>query len=380
MQTNEERKRGEILLTPGPLTTSVTVRKALNRDIGSRDKTFIEMTARVRSKLCKLAGAEEGYNCIPIQGSGTFAVEATLGTLLPRRMGKCLILINGVYGERMAKICDYLGRAYEVYKTPEDIQPDPCEIASRLETNTDITHVAVVHCETTSGILNPIENIASIVRNAKREMIIDAMSSFGALKINLKKIPATALISSSNKCLQSVPGIAYAIIKTNILNTTAGNANSLCLDLHDQAKYLDKTGQWRFTPPTHVLAALDQALVELENEGGVSARETRYQANCNQLVDGLRLLGFNLFLSKMQQSPIIVTVRFPKNPNFDFEMMYEALRKKGVILYPGAVTQEKTFRIGCIGDINKTDIDRALSEISIYLASIGLNSKNLNRT
>ncbi len=374
---NKNTRHGQILLTPGPLTTSDRVRAALTRDWGSRDKAFIAMTARIRETLCRLAGAEEGYSCIPVQGSGTFAVEATLGTLLPRADGKCLILINGAYGKRMAKICDYLGRAYEVYETAEDTPPDPEAVSDILSADEKISLIAMVHCETTSGILNPVRKIAAVAREFDRKLIIDAMSSFGALPIDLAELGATALIASANKCLQGAPGLGYAIIENAALAASKDNAASLSLDLHDQAEYMDRSGQWRFTPPTHVVAALDQAMAELAEEGGIEARGSRYQANCDRLVSGLTEMGFELFLPSSLQAPIIVTIRTPADPAFDFIDMYDALNEKGIILYPGAVTQEKTFRIGCIGDIGPEDIAWALEEIAAYLSAKGLGAEAL---
>jgi 2-aminoethylphosphonate-pyruvate transaminase len=335
------------------------------------------MTARIRQRLLTLAHGDESHVCVPVQGSGTFAVEATLATLVPRQGGKLLILINGAYGRRMQKICETMGRPCVTYQTAEDTPPDPGHVAQMLEDDSAITHVAVVHCETTSGILNPVEAVAKTVENCGRRLIIDAMSSFGALPLDLRRIWADAVVASANKCLEGVPGVGYAIIRKAALADAQGNALSLSLDLHDQAAYMDQTGQWRFTPPTHVLAALDQALNELDEEGGVAARGARYAANCKELVSGLHKMGFETFLPEHLQAPVIVTVRMPASPGFDFQQLYDLLNAEGIVLYPGAVTQEKSFRVGCIGRLGQADMKRALDAIEAALGRMGLSPDDL---
>ncbi|MEE8334096.1 MAG: 2-aminoethylphosphonate--pyruvate transaminase [Alphaproteobacteria bacterium] len=366
----------QILLTPGPLTTSDATRHAMLRDWGSRDQAFIAMTARVRARLTQLAGGADSHICVPVQGSGTFAVEATLGTLIPPG-GKALICINGAYGKRIAKICTVIGRAHEIYETAEDTPPDAARIATLLADDSGITHVVVVHCETTSGILNPIADIAEVTAAADRRLIVDAMSSFGALPLDVGALKAEAVIASANKCLEGAPGLGYAIIEKSALTAAAGNAPSLSLDLHDQHVYMERTGQWRFTPPTHVLAALDAALDQHEAEGGVAARGARYADNCRVLIDGLRALGFETFLPDALQAPIIVTVRMPGDPAFDFQRLYNRLAEQGVVLYPGAVTQEKSFRIGCIGQVFEADMRRALTAIEAALSEMGVHKDGL---
>jgi 2-aminoethylphosphonate-pyruvate transaminase len=367
------KNRPQILLTPGPLTTSAATKEAMLRDWGSRDADFIATTARVRKRLEALAGAAGTHACVMLQGSGTFVVEATLGTLVPAgAAGKLLVLINGAYGRRMARICDTLGRAYVSYETPENVPPTGAEIADLLAADGAITHVAAVHCETTSGILNPIEDIAAATADAGRALIIDAMSTFGALPIDAGEIRFAALCASANKCLEGVPGVGFAIIETSALAAAAGNAPSLSLDLHDQWRVMEDTGQWRFTPPTHVVAALDQALGEHAAEGGIEARFRRYEKNCRVLVAGLRDIGFETFLPDRLQAPIIVTVRMPRAPKFAFERLFELLHAEGIVIYPGSVTTEATFRIGCIGRIGEDDMKRTLAAIGAALKQMGV--------
>ena len=361
----------EFLLTPGPLTTSLTVKQAMLRDWGSRDKKFIALNARIRDKLVGIAGGEGDYTCVPVQGSGTFAIEATLGTLLPRD-GRLLVLVNGAYGERMMKIAKYMGRSAIALSCAEDRTPDLTSLETLLAEDADITHVAAVHCETTSGILNPIREIADIVAKHGRGLIIDAMSAFGAIQLDVREVACDAVVTSSNKCLEGVPGMGYAIIRRAALEQCEGNAHSLALDLYEQWRALEGNGQWRFTPPTHVLATFDRAIAEFEEEGGVPARGARYSENCRTLVEGMRGMGFETLLPDELQAPIIVTFHLPEDPKFDFPAFYDRLAARGYVIYPGKLTVAPTFRIGCIGQLWKQDIEDALAVIREVLDAMGV--------
>lgn len=360
-----------ILLTPGPLTTSRSVKEAMLRDWGSRDRAFIELNAEVCRRLLRLAGAEETHVCVPIQGSGTFAVEAMLGTLVPPH-GTLLVLANGAYGERMAKIAAVHRRRLRVLRTPEDVPNDVAALDARLTHEPEITHVAAVHCETTSGLLNPIERIAEVVERHGRRLLIDAMSSFGALPLDARTLPFDALAASANKCLEGVPGVAFVIVRRESLLESEGFSPSLALDLHDQYLTMEKTGQWRFTPPTHVLAALHQALLEHEAEGGIAGRGRRYRENCRLLIEGMQAMGFEPLLPSHLQAPIIVTFRMPADPRFSFEAFYDRLRAKGYAIYPGKLTVAPSFRIGCIGRIGPEQIQGALAAIRSTLSELGV--------
>ena len=366
-----------LLLTPGPLTTSKATKEAMLRDWGSRDAQFIELTATVCQKLEAIAGADQNtrsHVCVPIQGSGTFAVEATIDTLVPRD-GKVLALINGAYGQRIAKICEVKGRAFVTLKTAEDTPPEADLVAVRLKDDPAITHVAAVHCETTSGILNPIAEIATVVAEAGRQLIIDGMSTFGALPLSVGEIKCAAIVASANKCLEGVPGVGFAIIKQSELAASAGNASSVSLDLYDQWQYLEKTDQWRFTPPTHVLAALDQALIEHEREGGVEGRGNRYHENCQTLMHGMQELGFKSYLPDILQAPIIVTFLPPDDANFKFDKFYAKLQDRGFAIYPGKLTKVDSFRIGCIGHITRSNIENAVEAVAAAIEEIGVTLK-----
>lgn len=360
-----------LLLTPGPLTTSRTTKEAMLRDWGSRDGEFITMNARVRDRLVELAGGAETHTAVLLQGAGTFAVEAMIGTLVPRQ-GKLLILINGAYGRRMAQLSKVIGRTYVTLETPEDTPPDPAAVAAALAADPAVTHVAMVYCETTSGLLNPLAQVAAVVAAAGRRLLIDAMSAFGALPCDAREIQYDALVSSFNKCLEGVPGAAFVICRRAALEEAAGNAHSVVLDLHDQWVFMEKTGQWRFTAPTHVLAALDRALAEHAAEGGIAGRGARYRRNCQVLIAGMRHMGFRTLLPDALQAPIIVTFLTPTDPRFKFEEFYDRLRRRGYVIYPGKVTEADTFRIGCIGRLNEADMRGALVAIRTVLDEMGV--------
>ncbi len=358
-----------LLLTPGPLTTSDTTKRAMLRDWGSRDGRFVAMNARIRARLVELAGGEGTFVTIPLQGSGTFAVEAMLGTMLPRD-GKILLAINGAYGHRMARIVEMLGREAVEYETAEDTPIDPAEIGRRLDADPAITHVAVVQCETTSGVLNPVAAIAAQVARHGRRLLIDAMSAFGALPLDVREVACDAIAASSNKCLEGVPGMGFVIARRAAIEACEGNAHALSLDLHDQWRFMERAGQWRFTPPTHVIAAFDQALTEHSDEGGVAGRGARYRENCRILVDGMRAMGFETLLPDAIQAPIIVTFHMPADPNFEFQAFYDRLRDRGFVIYPGKLTVADSFRIGCIGRLSSGDMQDALAAIAGTLAEM----------
>lgn len=361
-----------LLLTPGPLTTSPSVRQAMLRDWGSRDPRFIALTAEIRARLVALAGGEGSHVCVPLQGSGTFAVEAMLTTFVPRR-GKVLVLINGAYGERMRRQCALAGRAIATIETAEDEPPDPAALSARLAADPAVTHVAAVHCETTTGILNPIEAIAEVTARHGRRLLIDSMSGFGALPIDARRVRYDALAASSNKCLQGVPGLGFVLCRKAALATAAGNAGSLSLDLYDQAAGFDADGQWRFTPPTHVVAALAAALDELDAEGGIAGRHRRYAENCRILREGMEALGFVPLLPAAVQAPIIVTFRMPRNPRFVFERFYEGLAARGFVIYPGKLTRAPSFRIGCIGAVGAAEMRAVVAAVGRQLDEMGVS-------
>jgi 2-aminoethylphosphonate-pyruvate transaminase len=327
----------------------------------------------VRDRLVELAHGQAGHVCVPVQGSGTFAVESMIGSFVPRA-GKLLLLINGAYGKRAAKICDYAGRAHLDLEWAEDQAVDPARVAAALAKDSAITHVFVVHCETTSGVLNPIKEVSEVVAKAGRRLLIDAMSAFGALPLDTREIPCDAIAASSNKCIEGVPGVGFVIARREALEAAKGNAHALALDLHDQWASMEKTGQWRFTPPIHVIAAFDQALSEHAAEGGVAGRGARYRDNWRILVEGMRALGFETLLPDRLQAPIIVTFHMPADPRFKFETFYDRLRERGYVIYPGKLTVADSFRIGCIGRLGAAEMRGALGAITAVMAEMGVAS------
>jgi 2-aminoethylphosphonate-pyruvate transaminase len=352
----------KLLLTPGPLTTRIETRRAMLDDWGSRDAPFIALTAELRRRLLDVVHAGDGFVAVPLQGSGTFIVEAALSTLLAPD-AKLLVLTNGAYGERMVKIGRRLGRSVEALSWPENQAIDPAKVAAALDEGAGFTHVAMVHCETTTGLLNPLKEVAGVVAARGAALIVDAMSSFGALPIDLGSLPVAAVLASSNKGLEGAPGLGFAIVARSGLERCAGISPSLSLDLYDQWRALDETGQWRFTPPVQVVAALVEALRLLEAEGGPPARLRRYQANFETLADGMQRLGFELYLDRAVQAPIIATFRPRAGEPFDFNRFHGALSDSGFVIYPGKLTREESFRIGCIGAVEPADFERLLIEV-----------------
>ncbi len=361
------------LLTPGPLTTSPSVKEAALHDYGSRDSHFIAVNRRVREALLEIVNGGDSHVAVPLQGSGTFAVEAMLGCFVPRD-GKVLILVNGAYGKRMAKICQVIGRAALVQETPEDVPNDPEALEQALAADPGISHVAVVHCETTSGILNPIEAVANVTARHGRGLLIDAMSAFGALPLDARKLRFDAVVASSNKCLEGTPGLGFCIARAGAFQKTEGNSHSLSLDLYEQYVAMEGNGQWRFTPPVHTLLSFDQALAEFANEGGVAGRGARYRENCRILVEGMRKLGFQTLLPDELQAPVIVTFHMPADPRFAFEDFYERMRRRGYVIYPGKLTVADSFRIGCIGRLGAEEMRGALAAVEDILADMGVES------
>jgi 2-aminoethylphosphonate-pyruvate transaminase len=363
--------RDPILLTPGPLTTSLATKSAMLRDWGSWDAKFNAVTARVREKLLAIIDGGDTHVCVPLQGSGTFSVEAAINTLVPRD-GHVLVLINGAYGKRMARLTEMMGRKTSVFETADDVPTTAQDVQRLLAQDASITHVGLIHCETSTGILNPLPEIAETVARHGRRLVVDAMSSFGALPIDARTTPFDALIAASGKCVEGPPGMGFVFVKKGLLEQSAGNSTSLALDLADQYAYMEKTTQWRFTPPTHVVVALDAALDQFAAEGGREARYARYHANCTALVDGMKKLGFRVFLDPAIQAPIIVTFHAPADAKYTFPDFYARVRDKGFVLYPGKLTQVETFRVGCIGAIGPEEMRLAVNAVRDALADIGV--------
>ncbi|MEX0971391.1 MAG: 2-aminoethylphosphonate--pyruvate transaminase [Paracoccaceae bacterium] len=374
LQIEPPRLGEPYLLTPGPLTTAYSVKAAMLRDWGSWDSDFRSMTASLRARLLAMLGASaSAYDCVPMQGSGSFSVEAMLGSFIPKS-GKVLVLANGAYGLRAAETLRYLGRAHVVLDKGDYLPPRGAEVAKLLAEDPAISHVVAIHCETSSGILNPIAEISAATYAAGCKLLIDSMSAFGAVHLDPAEVQFEALVSSANKCIEGVPGFGFVLAKQTALAAAKGQSHSLALDIHAQWAYMNKTGQWRYTPPTHVVAAFLEALRLHEQEGGVTGRGARYANNRDVLVAGMRALGFETLLADKWLSPIITTFFCPADPAFGFTRFYDALKSKGFIIYPGKLTAVESFRIGCIGQMDASTMRAVVAAVAETLAEMGVQS------
>ncbi len=360
------------LFTPGPLTTSATVKQAMLRDLGSRDATFIEIVRDIRRRLVLLGGGSDEYTAVLMQGSGTYGIEATLSSVIPPN-GRLLLLINGAYGERMLRIAEVQHIPVAKLVFPENTQPDAHALDTALSADPTITHIGVVHCETTTGIINPVNVYGEIVQKHQRTLIVDAMSSFGAYPIDLKACGIDFLISSANKCIEGVPGFSFILARKESLVAARGFARTLSLDLVAQWRGLDGDGQFRFTPPTHVLLAFHQALIELEQEGGVEARGMRYRMNYETTLEGMQRMGFQPYLQQEDQGYIITSFYYPEHSRFDFPEFYQKLSEKGYIIYPGKLSHADCFRIGHVGRLDCNDVKALLGAIAETLDEMGID-------
>lgn len=354
-----------LLLTPGPLSTSRTVREAMMRDWCTwGDDYNIDIVEKIRARLVELATAEPGYTAVLMQGSGTASVEATIGTVIPEE-GCLLVINNGAYGARMADIARYLKIEHRVLDCSETELPSVHEVDQLLKKHPEITHVAMVHSETTTGMLNPLEEVANVVKDHERILIIDAMSSFGGIPLDVAKTGIDFLISSANKCIQGVPGFGFVVAKKTLQEECEGRARSLSLDLYDQWQCMEVNhGKWRFTSPTHTVRAFAKALDELDEEGGIASRHQRYSTNQRMLVKGMKELGFECLLPVDQQSPFITSFYSPEHSEYNFRHFYQQLKERGFVIYPGKVSNADCFRIGNVGEVYPEDIARLIVAVS----------------
>ncbi|MCX7426517.1 MAG: 2-aminoethylphosphonate--pyruvate transaminase [Planctomycetia bacterium] len=364
-----------LLLTPGPLTTSRCVKQAMLRDYCTWDDEYHEIVNDIRRRLCDLAGGGPEWTSVLMQGSGTFAVEATVGSCMPPD-GKLLVLANGAYGSRIAQIAARLRIPHALLKFSEVEPVDSARVEAELSADGQLTHVAMVHCETTTGIMNPAAEVGELCRRHGKVFILDAMSSFGGIPMNVAEVGAHYVISSANKCIQGVPGFGFVIAHRPTFERTEGWARSLSLDLFDQWREMEQHhGKWRYTSPTHVVRAFAQALVELDAEGGIPARAARYRENHRLLVAGMSELGFRALIAPEHQSPIITAFHYPVDPAFRFNTFYDALKARRFVIYPGKVSQADTFRIGTIGHVFPDDIRDLITAVDQVTRELALRVK-----
>jgi 2-aminoethylphosphonate-pyruvate transaminase len=371
-KTSLPGSRDKLLFTPGPLTTSLSVKQAMLHDAGSWHFEFNALVSRVRERLLAVGGVSRaaGWESVLLQGSGTFGVEAVFQTCVPPN-GKVAVMANGAYGERMVQMLKHARIDHTAIRSAENVPADPAALEQLLASDPAITHVAVVHCETTTGILNPVAALGQVAKTHRRIFIVDAMSSFGGLPIDLEACGIDYLVSSANKCIEGVPGFSFVLCRRAVLVACEGYARSLSLDLLAQLKGFETNQQFRYTPPTHALLAFRQALDELDQEGGVAARGERYRRNHETLLRGLATLGVRPYLDPAVQAYVITAFHFPESPAFSFPEFYRRLSDRGFIIYPGKLTQVNTFRIGTIGRLFPSDIDQLVQAIRAVLEELG---------
>ena len=365
--------KDKLLFTPGPLTTSMTVKQAMLRDLGSRDFEFIQAVRDVRRRLVALSGAgDSNYSAILMQGSGTFGIESVIGSTIPPD-GKLLVLVNGAYGRRIAQIAAMLKIEHTVLSFPENEIPSSAMVDATLAADPNITDVAIIHCETTTGIINPVEEIGEVVKKYDCCYIVDAMSSFGAVPLNIETANIDFLVSSANKCIEGVPGFSFIIARRFTLAASRGYARSVSLDLFAQWEGLENNGQFRFTPPTHAILAYRQALLELDSEGGIAGRAARYRENYETCLDGMQALGFETYLDPQNRGYIITSFLYPEHERFDFPKFYELLNEKGFVIYPGKLGKVDCFRVGHVGRIYPADVRGLLQAVRETLDEMGIS-------
>ncbi len=361
-----------LLLTPGPATISARVKRAMLHDYASGDPRVIEAIGFTRRYLLNLCNGVGSHTVVPFLGSGTSGVEATIGTFLPEN-GKLLIHTNGVYGDRIVEIARHMRVNYASFRTAPYTPPTPEQFDQALAADPAITHVMVVHCETSTGILNPIEAIAAVCKRRGKGLLIDAVASFGAFALDAKRLAYDAVVCSANKGLQAPPGLAFVIAKRAALEESKGNARSLTMDLWDQHQHMERTGMFRFTPPVHLLLAMGEALREHQEEGGIEARQARFRASWKRLVDGMRQMGFRTLLEDSVASPIVATFHDPEDPNYSFQKLYDGMRRRGFVIFPGRLAAANTFRIACIGIVTEAEIGRALDALAETMQEMGVS-------
>ncbi|STD25109.1 2-aminoethylphosphonate--pyruvate transaminase [Enterococcus mundtii] len=354
------------LLTPGPLTTSRTVKEAMLVDHCTWDDDFKVITQAIRQRLLDLASvSNEAYTAVLMQGSGSFAVESVLSSVVGST-DRLLICTNGAYGQRMVQMAEYHGIDHVIYQVAENEIPQAEKIEELLVLHPDITALAMIHSETTSGILNPLEAISAVTKKHKLCFIVDAMSSFGGIPIPVGELGIDFLVSSANKCIQGVPGFGFVICQKELLKKSAGQARTLSMDLYDQFRVMDIDGKWRFTSPTHTVLAFWQALEELADEGGIDARYDRYQLNNERLRERMAEIGFEAYVSE-NQGPFITSFKYPESIQFEFQAFYDYLKAHGYAIYPGKISDTDCFRIGNIGEIYLEDIEKVAGLIQQYM-------------
>jgi 2-aminoethylphosphonate-pyruvate transaminase len=359
-----------IILTPGPVTTSAATRQAMLRDYSLNEPEFLALTAEVRAALLDLVNGRETHVCVPLQGTGNAANEATLGTLVPRER-RLLVVNNGFYGARLAQIAPAIGLDAVTLDLPLTAPLEPAALAAALVADQAISHVVLCHVDTGTGLLNPLEPLAAVCRAQGVGLIVDAVASFGGLPLDAPGLGAQAIVLSPNKWLEGVPGFGVVVVERAALAAAAGRCHSFCLDLHRQWRSFEDSGRWRFTPPIQALAALAAALRQYRAEGQ-RARLERVRRNWRCLVDGLRAQGFETVLADEVAAPVIATFHQPADPRYDRERFFEAMWRRGFVMFRGSLTPFPTFRIGCMGALDEAVMAAVVRAVGEAMAEIGV--------
>ena len=360
-----------LLLTPGPVSVSRSTKEVMLKDRASGGEEFVRDLMLARGYMVGLVNGGAAYTAVPLPGSATYANEAVIGGLTPQG-GKLLIHTNGVYGDRLIEICARVGVPYVVIRTAPFTPPSAAQFEAAITADPAITHVMVVHCETSTGVLNPLPEIAAVCRTHAKGLFVDAVASFGAIPIDAPGLGLQAITVSSNKCMQGVPGIGWAVVQRTVLENARGTGRALALDLWDQNQHMDRTNSFRFTPPTQVLAAFAQACREHAAEGGTAARLARYQENWKRLVDGMRQMGFVTVVPDKYAAPIVATFHNPAHPAFSFQKLFEGMQRRGFVIFPGRLALADTFRIGCMGDVHPRDMSEAMTAVAETMQEMGV--------
>lgn len=361
-----------ILLNPGPCTTSEQVKRALLMpDLCPREHEFGTLLSAVRSKLPRVAHGVTTHTAVLLAGPGTAAMESCLTSVLGQGDG-ALIVDNGAYGRRAEQIALAYGIPHLTLKLEWTQRADAERIEAALKEHPSLTHCYFVHHETTTGMLNPLADIVDVCRRRGVITIVDAMSSLGGVPLDLRRSPADFVISSANKCLQGFPGLSLVLAERSALARTAGlPRRSFTLHLHDNWHSQERDGEFLYTPPVQVLNALDVALDELFAEG-LEARHRRYAACYDALHSGMRALGFAALLPEAWHSRLLTTYREPNHPAWSFDAMHDDLYEQGITVYPGKLTNARTFRLANIGNLVPADLNLFLHCLRDHMVSRGI--------
>ncbi|WP_118988029.1 2-aminoethylphosphonate--pyruvate transaminase [Photorhabdus sp. CRCIA-P01] len=357
------------LFTPGPSNTSDRVRAALTCDIGTRTPQMKALTQRLRQQIAEVANCGGDFSVVPLQGSGTFAVEAMLTSLLPTGES-CLILVNGPYGERMVDICQIYELPHHVLYT-DPLKPiSVTDVVDYLESHPDIASLALIHFETGIGILNPLAALLELAEQRGKSVFVDSMSAFGLLPISFTSPALQAVAASSNKILHGAPGLGFVIARSSALEQPRLR-RTLSLNLQAQYHGFQHDGMWRFTPPVQVIAALSCAISEYMQQGGQAARLRRYQQIASRVIGGLAQWGIQPLVTEIYGAPVITTFVLPFSSNvLSARLLSERLLSYQLVIYPSQVSEVNSFRIGFIGELTDHDVDRLIAAIGEIVSDI----------